>query len=75
MGEDVLNMQLRLIDLGYLRNTEANTDGEYGPMLANAISLLKTQTGLAPELIDGKADAEFQKFLFSDYALQYRVIG
>ena len=75
VGQDVLDIQLRLIDLGYLRNTEANTDGEYGPMLASAVSLLKTQMGLAPEKIDGRADIEFQKFLFSDYALKYRMIG
>ena len=75
VGEDVLAIQLRLIELGYLRNTEANTDGEYGPMLTSAISLFKTQMGLRPEEIDGKADIEFQRLLFSDHALQYRVIG
>ena len=75
VGAEVLNIQLRLIQLGYLRNTEANTDSEYGPMLTSAVSQLQTRMGLAPEQIDGKADAEFQNFLFSDNALVYSMIG
>ncbi len=75
IGEDVLNIQLRLIELGFLDDTEANTDGEFGPNLKNAVTLLQTAMGLAPIDCDGIADVEFQTFLFSDNALVYRMIG
>ena len=67
-------MQMRLIELGYLDNTEANTDGEYGPLMSNAIALLQSNSGALPEDVDGVCDIEFQNFLFSDNALAYSLI-
>ena len=73
-GEAVLAVQMRLIELGYLDNTEANTDGEYGPLMSNAIALLQSNSGALPEDVDGICDIEFQNFLFSDNALAYSLI-
>ena len=73
-GEAVLAVQMRLIELGYLDNTEANTDGEYGPLMSNAIALLQSNSGALPEDVDGVCDVEFQTFLFSDNALAYSLI-
>ena len=73
-GEAVLAVQMRLIELGYLDNTEANTDGEYGPLMSNAIALLQSNSGALPEDVDGVCDIEFQNFLFSDNALAYSLI-
>ena len=73
-GEAVLAVQMRLIELGYLDNTEANTDGEYGPLMSNAIALLQSNSGALPEDVDGVCDIEFQTFLFSDNALTYSLI-
>ena len=73
-GEAVLAVQMRLIELGYLDNTEANTDSEYGPMMSNAIALLQSNSGALPEDVDGICDIEFQTFLFSDNALAYSLI-
>ena len=79
-GDMVLAIQKRLIDLGYLDNTEANTDGEYGPKLTTAIAQMKTemyQRGIllmTPEEINGSADIAFQNFLFSDHALALSLI-
>ncbi len=73
-GEAVLAVQMRLIELGYLDNTEANTDGEYGPLMTNAIALLQSNSGALPEEVDGLCDIAFQTFLFSDNALSYSLI-
>ena len=69
-----LDMQLRLIELGYLDNIESNTDGQYGPTLTAAIAQVQVSMNLPYEEIDGKADAEFQNFLFSDNALAVKII-
>lgn len=73
-GEAVLAVQMRLIALGYLDNTEANTDGEYGPLMTNAIALLQSNSGALPEDVDGLCDIDFQTFLFSDNALAFSLI-
>lgn len=73
-GEAVLSVQMRLIELGYLDNTEANTDGEYGPLMTNAIALLQSNSGALPEEVDGLCDIAFQTFLFSDNALAFSLI-
>ena len=78
-GQEVLAIQQRLIELGYLDNTEANTDGEYGPNLTNAIMTMKNDMYqrsillLTPIEIDGNADITFQNFLFSDNALVLKI--
>ena len=75
----MLAIQQRLIELGYLDNTEANTDGEYGPNLTNAIMTMKNDMYqrsillLTPIEIDGNADITFQNFLFSDNALVLKI--
>ena len=74
VGQEVLDMQLRLIELGYLDNIESNTDGQYGPTLTAAIAQVQVSMNLPYEEIDGKADAEFQNFLFSDNALAVKII-
>ena len=86
-GQEVLAIQKRLIDLGYLDNTEANTDGDYGPTLAGAVQQLKADIQqrmmetsderlldilfTASQYLDDQADPDFQNFLFSDNALMF----
>ncbi len=74
-GPRVMNLQRRLIELGYLEENKDTTDGDFGPMLTGAIQAVQAAMGLAPDLCTGIADAELQQFLFSDAAESIRVIG
>lgn len=73
-GQEVLNIQLRLIELGYLNDTSSNTDGIYGDALQNALIQLQLASGTLPELADGIATVELQTFLFSENAALYAVL-
>ena len=73
-GEEVLAVQLRLIELGYLENKTANLDGIYGPGLSNALINLQLASGVLPELADGVATVDLQTFLFSENAALYAVL-
>ena len=58
-GEEVLNLQNRLIELGYL--AEGTADGAYGNMTANAVRAAQKVFGMAE---DGIASVAFQTRLF-----------
>jgi len=73
-GEEVLAIQLRLIELGYLENKEANLDGIYGPGLMNALINLQLASGTLPELADGVATVDLQTFLFSENAALFAIL-
>ncbi len=76
-GEEVLAMQLRLIELGYLPMDEANTDGIYGTSLQGALALLQTNSGMLPadpEMELGIATIELQTFLFSENAVPFAIL-
>lgn len=62
-GEEVIRLQNRLIELGYL-NGEA--DGEYGTKTKQAVSLFETVNGYTAT---GVATAALQKYLYSGNAL------
>lgn len=74
-GDEVRAIQNRLIQLGYLENNEANTDGIYGDSLVSALKNLQLASGTQPELADGIATIDLQTFLFSENALQYATIN
>ena len=73
-GQEVLSIQLRLIELGYLENTQANLDGIYGPGLTSALTNLQLASGVLPELADGVATVDLQTFLFSENAAQFAIL-
>ena len=73
MGEQVLALQVRLVELGYLRDTEANMDGEFGEGTRGAVINVQQAMGLTDEEVNGVATIEFQTFLFSDFALEYKI--
>lgn len=73
-GEEVLAMQMRLIELGYLEDKEYNTDGIYGNGLMNALINLQIASGTLPELADGIATVDLQTFLFSENAVLYAIL-
>ncbi len=63
-GQEVVNMQKRLIELGYLTG---GADGAYGNGTAGAVSKFQSQHNLSAT---GTADVDTQKLLFSDEAQQ-----
>lgn len=73
-GEEVLAIQTRLIELGYLENNELNTDGVYGNSLMNALINLQIASGTLPEMADGIATVDLQTFLFSENAVLYTIL-
>ena len=72
-GDAVLNMQLRLVQLGYLDAKDANLDGVYGNGLKNALSTLQIASGVDPREAEGLATVEVQQFLFSANADLYAI--
>ena len=64
-GEAVLNLQRRLVELGYANGTP---NGQYGQATINAVAFYQQCNGLEP---DGMATAWLQSMLFSRYALTY----
>ncbi len=73
-GQEVLAMQMRLIELGYLEDKEDNTDGIYGNGLMNALINLQIASGTLPELADGIATVDLQTFLFSENATLFAIL-
>ena len=73
-GEEVLAIQMRLIELGYLEDKEYNTDGIYGNGLTNALINLQLASGVQPELADGIATVDLQTFLFSENATLFAIL-
>lgn len=73
-GQEVLAMQMRLIELGYLEDKEYNTDGIYGSGLMNALINLQIASGTLPELADGIATVDLQTFLFSENATLFAIL-
>ena len=73
-GEEILAMQMRMIELGYLELNENNTDGIYGMSLQNALINLQLASGVEPKLATGLATIELQTFLFSENAMLYRIL-
>ncbi len=64
-GEAVMNLQRRLVELGYANGTP---NGEYGQATINAVAFYQQCNGLEP---DGLATAWLQSMLFSRNALTY----
>lgn len=64
-GEAVMNLQRRLVELGYANGTP---NGEYGQATINAVAFYQQCNGLEP---DGLATAWLQSMLFSRTALTY----
>lgn len=61
-GADVINLQTRLKELGYLKDA---IDGSYGNKTKTAVQLFQQKAGLA---VNGIADEETQRLLFSSSA-------
>ncbi len=64
-GEAVMNLQRRLVELGYANGTP---NGEYGQATISAVAFYQQCNGLEP---DGIATAWLQSVLFSNQALTY----
>lgn len=64
-GEAVMNLQRRLVELGYANGTP---NGEYGNATISAVAFYQQCNGMEP---DGLASAWLQSVLFSDEALTY----
>lgn len=64
-GDAVLDLQRRLVELGYANGTP---NGEYGPATISAVAFYQQCNGLEP---DGVASAWLQSVLFSNQALTY----
>ena len=64
-GEAVMDLQRRLVELGYANGTP---NGEYGKATISAVAFYQQSNGLEP---DGLASAWLQSVLFSDDALTY----
>ena len=77
-GEEVLNIQTRLVELGYLEETPANQDGIYGAGLQEALKQIQVRwyeaTEVDPLLADGLATVELQTFLFSENANLFAIL-
>lgn len=65
-GEAVLNLQRRLVELGYANGTP---NGQYGKATISAVQLYQSANGLDA---DGLASAWMQATLYSDDALTYQ---
>jgi len=65
-GEEVLNLQRRLVELGYADGTP---NGKYGPATISAVMFYQQCNGLEQ---DGIATAWLQSVLFSNQALTYQ---
>ena len=68
-GEAVATLQRRLIQLGYLADTAANVDGDYGEGTQAAVSALQQAMGMP--VVNGIASEDFQRFVFSGFALDF----
>ncbi len=64
-GEAVMNLQRRLVELGYANGTP---NGEYGRATISAVAFYQQCNGLEP---DGLASAWLQSVMFSEDALSY----
>ncbi len=64
-GEAVMNLQRRLVELGYANGTP---NGEYGQATISAVAFYQQCNGMEP---DGLASVWLQTVLFSDDALTY----
>ena len=64
-GEAVMNLQRRLVELGYANGTP---NGEYGQATISAVAFYQQCNGMEP---DGLASVWLQTILFSDDALTY----
>ena len=64
-GEAVMNLQRRLVELGYANGTP---NGEYGQATISAVAFYQQCNGMDP---DGLASVWLQTVLFSDDALTY----
>ncbi len=64
-GEAVMNLQRRLVELGYANGTP---NGEYGQATISAVAFYQQCNGMEP---DGLASVWLQTMLFSDDALTY----
>lgn len=64
-GEAVMNLQRRLVELGYANGTP---NGEYGQATISAVAFYQQCNGMEP---DGIATAWLQSVLFSSQALTY----
>ena len=64
-GEAVMNLQRRLVELGYANGTP---NGEYGQATISAVAFYQQCNGMEP---DGLASVWLQTVLFSDQALTY----
>ena len=64
-GEAVMNLQRRLVELGYANGTP---NGEYGQATISAVAFYQQCNGIEP---DGIATAWLQSVLFSSQALTY----
>ena len=64
-GEAVMNLQRRLVELGYANGTP---NGEYGQATISAVAFYQQCNGMEP---DGLASVWLQTLLFSDSALTY----
>ena len=64
-GEAVMDLQRRLVELGYANGTP---NGEYGKATISAVAFYQQCNGLEP---DGLASAWLQSVMFSDDALTY----
>ena len=64
-GEAVMNLQRRLVQLGY---ANGNPNGQYGNATISAVQLYQQSNGMD---VDGLASAWLQATLFSDNALSY----
>ena len=64
-GEAVMNLQRRLVELGYANGTP---NGEYGQATISAVAFYQQCNGMEP---DGLATVWLQAVLFSDQALTY----
>jgi len=67
-GEAVMNLQRRLVELGY---ANGNPNGKYGNATISAVQLYQALNGLE---VDGVASAWMQSTLFSDSARSYQDI-
>lgn len=67
-GEAVMNLQRRLVELGY---ANGNPNGKYGNATISAVQLYQALNGLE---VDGLASAWLQSMLFSDSARTYREV-
>ena len=63
-GQDVLDIKIRLMELGYIRSNSTLTN-VYNDILSERIALFQRELGITE---DGKASQELQAYLFSDRA-------